>query len=278
MTDYAAAAQAEGFDLREVTHTKLPAKLPKLGHRSGRRPKLDLADYIVRDAPVVPPAVYRSNLEHDFPMYLNNELGDCGEAMTLHGIEAFHLDARTGVPPFADGDAEKLYEEVGGYVPGEPETDKGTDNGVLVEYWQTSGVACAADGSVHKIVASVFVEPKNVDLNQRAIWEFVALFRAIALPETAQGQKEWQVTEPKLEGPAAPGSWGGHDIPYFSYDGKRYRCATWGAELLLTYEFDVDYAIEGFVVVTKEMLDQEGVSPAGIDWSALTSDIKSLAG
>jgi hypothetical protein len=276
MTNYDAAAKSEGFDLREVTHTNLPAALPKLGHRAGHRPRLDLANYIHREAPAVPPAVNRSHQEHNFPMYLNDRLGDCGEAMTAHGIEAFHLDAETAVPPFADGDVEKLYEQVGGYVPGEPETDKGTDNHVLVEHWKKPGVACAADGSVHKIVASLAVDPKNVELNQRAIWEFVVLFRAIALPQTAQGQKEWEVTEPNLEGPAAPGSWGGHDIPYLSYDGRVYSNVTWGTELLVTYGFDEAYALEGFVVVTEEMLNNDGVSPAGVDWTALKKDLKSL--
>jgi hypothetical protein len=210
-------------------------------------------------------------------MFLNDRLGDCGEAMTAHGIEAFHLDAGTPVPLFVDADVEKLYEEVGGYVPGDPSTDQGTDNQVLVDYWRKSGMACAADGSSHKIVASLFVDPKKVELNQRAIWEFVALFRAIALPETAQGQREWEVTDPNLEGPAAPGSWGGHDIPYLSYDVKRFRCETWGTSLLVTYGFDAAYAMQdSFVVVTEEMLDQRGMSPAGFDWTKLSADVKSL--
>lgn len=277
MTDYEAAKRAEGFDLRDVVREAVLPQTPKLGHLADAHPRLKLADYVVDGAPAVPPAVHRSHLEHDFPMYLNNELGDCGEAMTLHGIEAFHLDAGTAVPSFADGDAEKLYEEVGGYVPGKPATDKGTNNETLVNYWQNTGVACAAEnGNVHKIVASMFVDPQDVELNERAIWEFVVLFRAIALPETAQGQKEWTVTEPQLQGPAAPGSWGGHDIPYFSYDGQRYRCATWGTELLLTYQFDADYATQGFVAITEEMLNNTGVSPAGIDWDKLTSDINAM--
>ncbi len=276
MTDYDAAAQEGGFDLHNVTQTHLPEALPKLGHRAGHSSSLHLADFIHKDASAVPPAVHRPHPGHAFPMYLNDSLGDCGEAMTLHGIEAFHLDAGTPVPAFADGDAEKLYEQVGGYVPGNPETDRGTDNHVLVKHWHRPGVKCAADGSEHKIVATVGVDPKDVQLNQRAIWEFVALFRAIALPKTAQGQKEWEVTEPNLHGDAAPGSWGGHDIPYISYDGSVFGNVTWGTELLVTYGFDAAYAMEGFVVVTQEMLSNEGVSPAGVDWTELVKAIKEL--
>jgi hypothetical protein len=276
MTDHAAAVCDDGFDLRHAVQTTLPPTLPKLGHKGKVRPELNLADYVHADAPAVPKAVHRSHLDHDFPMYLNDRLGICGEAMALHGIEALHLDAHTPVPPFSDADAEKLYEEVGGYVPGEPETDQGTDNHILVTKWQDDGVLCSADGSVHKIVGSLFVDPHDVALNQRAIWEFVVLYRAIALPITAQGQREWHVTDDKLEGDAEPGSWGGHDIPYLSYDGHLFRCETWGTSLLVTYGFDKAYSMEGFVVVTEEMMDLRGMSPAGFDWDKLTSDFKAL--
>jgi hypothetical protein len=276
VTDYTAAIQADDFDLRNVSPLKTETPLPKLGHAGRVTPKLKLSNYVHSDAPQVPKAVHRSHLEHNFPMYGNDRLSDCGEAMGLKGIEAFHLDAHTPVPPFTEADAERLYEEVGGYVPGDPATDNGTDNQVLVEWWQSHGVTCAADKSTHKIVATVEVDPKDVALNQRAIWEFVVLFRAVGLPVTAQGQRAWDVADPSLQGPAALGSWGYHDVPYLSYDGSRYRVETWGSNLLATYAFDAAYAVGGFVVVTEEQLDKKGMSPAGFDWTKLNADVRSL--
>lgn len=277
MTDHALASRGEDFDLREHVSTVLPDQLPCLGLNRGQmRHELNLADYVATTAPQVPSAVHRDNPGHVFPMYLNDKLGDCGPAMVVHGNECFHLDAGTPVPKWADRDVEKFYEQVGGYVPGKPETDQGVANDALVEKWKGGKLVCGADESKHTIVASAYVNPKVPALNERAIWEFVALFRAVALPVTAQGQKEWAVTDPSLSGDAAPGSWGGHDIPYVSYDGKRYRNITWGTELLVEYAFDHAYAEEGFVVITEEMLSNTGISPAGINWTALVHDIKAL--
>jgi len=76
---------------------------------------------------------------------------------------------------------------------------------------------------------------------------------------------------------STPGSWGGHDIPYLSYDGKWYRCVTWEKGLLLSYDWDAAYALEGFVVVTDEMLGSRGgTSPAGFKWDQLIHDCEHL--
>lgn len=51
---------------------------------------------------------------------------------------------------------------------------------------------------------------------------------------------------------------------------------TWGAELLLTAPFHKAYAQEAHVVVTQEMLNNQGDGPSGVTWNELVSDIKKL--
>ena len=46
--------------------------------------------------------------------------------------------------------------------------------------------------------------------------------------------------------------------------------------LLLTVPFHQDYAQEAHVVVTKEMLNKQGVGPSGVAWDELIADIKAL--
>jgi hypothetical protein len=142
-------------------------------------------------------------------------------------------------------------------------------------YWQHPGLR-TSDGVDHQIVATVAVDPSNLNECRIAIDEFVALQIGIALPLSAQGQTEWTVVGNGRTGHSAPGSWGGHGIPYREYDAETFKCVTWGAELLLTVPFHEAYAQEAHVVVTQEMLDKKGVGPSGVAWDELIADIKVL--
>jgi hypothetical protein len=196
-------------------------------------------------------------------------------AMMLHSIEEFHLDAGTPVPAFTDQDAIHLYSQITGYNPHDPNSDQGTNESTAMAYWEHPGLR-TSDGVDHQIVATVAVDPSDLNECRIAIDEFAALQIGIALPLTAQGQTEWTVVGNGRTGDSAPGSWGGHGIPYREYDGETFKCVTWGGELLLTVPFHQTYAQEAHVVVTKEMLDKTGVGPSGVAWDELIADIKVL--
>lgn len=248
---------------------------PKLGHAGIHTPRVALGDYLAAEAQ--PPArVHRGLFKGYTDVLANDQLGDCGEAMPIHGIEGMHHAAGTRVPPFVAQDAINLYEQVGGYVPGDPSTDQGTDNDVLINHWTSTGIKCAGDSSIHKIAASVFVDPQNEVENKIAIYEFVALFRAVALPLTAQGQTRWSVVGDGKTGDSAPGSWGGHDIPYMAYDPNDYDADSWGVWIPVDESFDRAYAMQGFVVVTPDMQRRSGVSPTGLNYSRLMADLAKL--
>ncbi len=249
----------------------------KLGLQLGTHTsRLRLADYIAPAPPAVPAAVERSHPEFAWGMLANDRLGDCVIAMMMHSIEAFHLDAGTPPPAFADADAVAAYEAISGYNPANPSSDQGTNEGQAIAYWQQSGLRCQADGSLHKIATTVAVDPRNVAERRRAIWEFVTIQYGFALPLTAQGQTHWSVTDATLQGDAAPGSWGGHGVPGVSYSREGETVISWGADLALDEAFAVAYLQEAHVVVTTEMLDRTGVSPAGIDRDRLVGDIAAL--
>jgi hypothetical protein len=238
------------------------------------RPTLKLVDYIHPKLANPPAAVSRPHPGFNWGMLANNTIGDCVIAMMLHSIEDFHLDAGTPVPAFTDQDAISLYSAITGYVPGEASTDKGTDENVAMRYWEHPGLTLA--GATHQIVATVAVDPSNVNECRIAIDEFVDLQIGIALPATAKGQTEWTVVGDGKTGNSAPGSWGGHGIPYREYDPETFACITWGAELLLSVPFHTDYAQEAHVVITQEMLSKQGIGPSGVDWDELIADIKAL--
>jgi hypothetical protein len=257
------------------TPPSLPAA-PKTGLNLDKllRPTLKLADYIHPELANPPAAVSRPHPGFQWGMLANDTLGDCVIAMMLHSIEDFHLDAGTPVPAFTNQDAISIYSAITGYVPGEPNTDKGTDESAAMGYWEHPGLT--AEGDTHTIVATVAVDPSNLTECRIAIDEFVDLQIGIALPLTAQGQTEWTVVGDGKTGNSAPGSWGGHGIPYREYDPETFACVTWGAELLLTVPFHQDYAQEAHVVVTQEMLNNQGIGPSGVNWDDLIADIKAL--
>jgi hypothetical protein len=242
-------------------------------------PTLDLANYV--EVPVdLPAAVDRSNIGNALlanPLG-NDYWGDCGDAMTVHGFGAYHLDAGTPVPPFDKQDALNLYSDVSGFresagPPGKNPTDVGTDNEKLAAYVTKHGLVCAADGSVHKWAGTLGLDPTNDYLSRLAIWEFVVLFRSVALPISAQTQSTWAVVGDGKTGNSKPGGWGYHDIPYLSYDPLRYRNDSWGIEMLVDVSFDNAYAVGGFVGITQEMTNLQGVSPAGVNWTKLNADL-----
>jgi len=265
------------FRLRDDhTPPTLPA-LPKTGLILDElhKPTLKLADYIKPELARPPAAVSRPHPGFQWGMLANDTIGDCVIAMMLHSIEDFHLDAGTPVPAFTDQDAISIYSAITGYDPSDPSSDRGTNESTAMRFWERRGLE-TSDGAHHKIVATVAVDPSNLDECRIAIDEFVALQIGIALPKTAQGQQEWTVVGDGKTGDSAPGSWGGHGIPYREYDAESFKCVTWGAELLLAVPFHQDYAQEAHVVVTQEMLTKQGIGPSGVAWDELVADIKTL--
>ena len=265
------------FRLRDhYTPPTLPA-LPKTGLilSTLHKPALRLADYIHAELANPPAAISRPHPGFQWGMLANDEIGDCVIAMMLHSIEDFHLDAATPPPAFTDADAIRIYSAITGYNPKDPSSDQGTDESAAMRYWEHPGLKTTGDGT-HTIVATVAVDASNLNECRIAIDEFVDLQIGIALPISAQGQKEWTVVGDGKTGDSAPGSWGGHGIPYREYDADTFKCVTWGAELLLTVPFHQDYAQEAHVVVTQEMLNRQGVGPSGVAWDELIADIKAL--
>lgn len=266
------------FRLRDHYTPPSPPRAPKTGLNLDtlHRPALKLVDYIHPELANPPAAISRPHPGFDWGMLANDTIGDCVIAMMLHSIEDFHLDAGTPPPAFTNQDAISVYSAITGYNPSDPSSDKGTDENAAMSYWESPGLK-TSDGITHTIAATVAVNPSNLNECRIAIDEFVDLQVGIALPVTAQGQKEWTVVgNPSTDPDSEPGSWGGHGIPYREYDAETFMCVTWGVEMLLSVPFHRDYAQEAHVIVTQEMLNKQGIGPSGVNWDELIADVKAL--
>lgn len=265
-----------GDELRSWLRNRgaLPAT-PKLGLNGLHSPKIALGDHLAAEA--TPPSHLHRG---EFPGYAdilgNDSLGNCGPCQAIHATEGIDHAAGNPTPPFVAADSIQFYSEEAGYVAGDPSTDNGTDNAVMVKQWQDVGIHCSATKARHKIVGTLFVDPNNQVQNRVAIVEFGHVCRAVNLPLSAQGQRVWSVAGDGKTGNSAPGSWGGHDIVGLAYDPDTIDWNSWGMWLPGTTEFDRAYALQGFVVMTQEMLSRRGVSPTGLNWTSLNAAFAKL--
>lgn len=244
-------------------------------------PSLTLTDYLEGQAQ--PPAHIWRGLWPGFKNVLGNaDWGDCGEAMVAHGVEAMQAAAANLVTPFTPTDAISFYSIVGNFVqgagpPGQNPTDNGTDNKVLMNKMQTMGLKCFSDGSVHKFTVAIDVPVGDEVAQKIAIAEFVVLFRAINLPMNAQGKSTWWLRGNGQTGDSAPGSWGGHDVPYVGYAvNGDYDCDSWGLLMPSGHRFDKVYGLQGLVCLSPDMMSRSGVSPTGLNYTKLMADIAKL--
>lgn len=248
-------------------------KLGKLAPRLDKR-TLQFSKYLRGVvAPIPPPEVSWIMKVTDWGMLANDTLGDCVPAAMLHMVQQWSHYAGTELVP-TDADAIRLYEQVGGYVPGDPNTDNGVNMLEALKYWRSHGIQVGR--SIHNIVAFVQIDPTNLKHVQLAIMLFGNVFTGVALPISAQTQTGWTVTDGGPFGDGSPGSWGGHAIPIMAGSPETLSCITWGDRLKMSHNFFFDYVDELYAVVTQDWIEQNGKSPSGFDLPTLLADLSQV--
>jgi hypothetical protein len=247
------------------TLVKLGKKAPRIDKRT-----LRLAKYLKAALPA-PPAevswITKLVAAEPIPIYLNDKLGDCVIAAAAHMIQQWTFYAGHPSQP-SDADVLAGYEDVGGYQPGNPSTDNGTNMLDFLNYWRQTGLAG------HKIAAYLMVDwTDDVEVRQ-AIHLFGNLYFGIQLPVSAQGQDKWIVPDGGIYGPdGQPGSWGGHCIPLVASSPETRTCETWGTTLKMSHNFSDDYGDEAYVVLSQDWINSSGLSPDGFDFAQLRADL-----
>lgn len=248
------------------TITFRPGKLPA----QPARPQLRLEDYVTEDLPAPPVAVdWQTPIDKTgWPMYLNDQIGDCTFAEVGHHVQLVTGNA-TGTPvEVADDDVLKGYEAVSGYRPGDESTDTGCYIADVMSYWHKTGVGG------HKILAYASIHPSNTTLVQQAIYLFGGVSIGLSVSQANEDQfnqgKPWDYVKGSRV-------LGGHCVLMGAYGPNAWRVITWGAEQEMTpacYEQQVG---EIYLPVTTEWF-KDGKSPAGIDVATLGRDYTILTG
>jgi hypothetical protein len=204
------------------------------------------------------------------PLMLGNDvLGDCTSA----GI-GNHLRATAALAGFqvavGVAEAEAFYARSTGYVPGDPATDQG---GVEVDV-----LTCAArDG--YALAGSTFyplwgsADPGDLNGLRLIMAGLGAAYLGVQLARSDQTEGGvWDTTTP---GDQTPGSWGGHCLLAWAYDGVEdgdlVTLLTWGGTQRCTWRWLRSRLMEVHGLAWRQLMPAGGLAPDGQDWDALVA-------
>jgi hypothetical protein len=238
-------------------------KLGKLPARIDPR-TLSLARYVEAGVlPSPPPALDLAAAVPDWPMYGNDRIGDCTTAAAGHMIEAWTAAASGRSLEVAEKDVISAFDVVRIVDPATGE--EGAVELDVLKLWRTTGIG----GHVIGAFAAVTIGDRELVRTGAAL--FGGLYIGLQLPLRAQEQSVWDWNG-RLDGPDAPGSWGGHAVDVVGYEEAGLTVVTWGALQRLTWSFWEHYCDEAYCIVSSDFLEG-GRSPAGFDLETLERDL-----
>lgn len=233
------------------------------------KPRLKLNNYLTKVAS-------RDSVDYfsevsDWPMYLNDRIGDCTCAAAGHIIEEVTQYGQGKVVVLPDNDILSAYEAVSGYNPNTGANDNGAVMQDVLNYWRKNGFGG------HKILAFAEVDHKNMDEVYAATDLFGFVYLGIDFPAFAMDQfnagEAWDVsdTNAQIEG--------GHAINAGWYDksSQTWKVITWGKVQTMTNAFFDKYVEEAWIAITPEWVEGND-SPEGVDIQALGEAYTQITG
>jgi hypothetical protein len=247
----------------------------RLGKREARRdPRtLKLGSFLSTAPALVPHKRIDWSLGvNSWPMYLNDQIGNCAIAGPAHMIQAWTNNKGSEIV-LPDSDVIHAYSEVSGYVPGDDSTDNGCVMLDVLNYWRRTGIG----GHKIEAYAYVYVNPLNRAHVSLAIDLLGGAVLGVRLPLTAQTQEIWSLLN-NGGGAAKPGSWGGHCVVAVNYGPAGVVVVTWGRLLTLTWEFLELYCDEIFAVFSPDWASDGSDAPNHVNAVALREALQAATG
>lgn len=245
-------------------------------YRLGKHPPvtdprtLHFAKYLTPGVPAPPVSIDYGAKVGNWPMYFNDQYGDCTCAAAAHMIQNWTANASKEVTPPPEV-VLGFYEH---FVGTPPPPDDGLDMLSVLKYWRQTGL------DSHKIEAFAAVKLGSMAEAQAAVDLLGSLYIGVALPDFAtQGDMvtvPWVLPATGAVGDAAQNPANGHCIPAVGYDAHNLFVVTWGALKSMSWEFYTAYADEAFAVMSEDFIGPGGKTPGGLDVTALREDLHQL--
>lgn len=246
---------------------KLGALAP---HPESTHPRVKLVSHLVaKNLPPTPPVVDYASRVRSWPMYLNNQIGDCTAAGIAHTIQAWTAYGR-GLVTLPNSAVLRLYEAFG-YVPGDPSTDRGVVEQDMLHYVMKNGVGG------HKILAYAQVNHKDPDELKAALHLFGSVYMGAQMPQSAMLQTDasqpWTVQGgSQIEG--------GHCFTLQRWDtaADPMTFVTWGQLQRASIEWWLDYGQEAWVMISQDWFLANGKTSTGVDLPELGDEFQVVSG
>ena len=210
-------------------------------------------------------------------IYGNDTLGDCVIAGGYHDVGVWTGNAGN---LFVATQAQiiKDYSAIGGYVPGDEDTDNGCDEETALNYWVQHGFQ---NGT--KLAGWLRVDATNQTEVMQALWLFENLYFGMCLPD------KWIDPMPSKDGfiwdvagKADPNN--GHCVVGVGYNQTGVKIDTWGLFGFVTWSAVSTYASqhdngELYLLLSPDQIAKaSGKSPNGFDWATLVADFNAMGG
>lgn len=222
--------------------------------------------------------VDRSSQVPSYPMYMNDTIGDCTIAALGHLFGAVSVYGGSPEVLFADPVIESVYSRVGGYVPGDPNTDNGCFCIDVLNDNQANGITDTA-GVTHKVEAHAMLgNPADEVLLLQCLDVFGSVYVGFNVQQQIEtefsqgGVWTWTPGQPVV---------GGHCVvlqrryPPGSMHGI-LEYVTWGARQRADFGWQAGAVEEAHVVVTPEWIQRNGTSVAGLDLQQMLADMQNV--
>ena len=220
--------------------------------------------------PTAPQSVTYYDKVPTWPIYYNDQYGDCTCAAAAHMIQNWTANAGTEASP-PNQTVLSFYEH---FVGTPPPPDEGCNMLSVLKYWRSTGL------NHHKVTAFASIDTQNQAQTQSASFLLGRIYIGVALPDfTVQGDMltvPWVVPPGGPVGNAAPNPNNGHCIPAVGYDADQLWIVTWGELKSMSWDFYHAYADEAYAVLSRDFIDKSGVAPAGLDLRTLKADLAEL--
>lgn len=260
-----------------MNENRVPGLLGRTApHPESTHPRLQLEAFLDHaKLPPVPETVNWCSKVMSWPMYLNDQLGDCTCAAVGHQLQAWSAYGNTELTVPQDS-VLGLYESVGGYVPGNPATDQGCNVQDVLQYMVSTGIPGNADGDQQKY--KLFAQIKNLkemSTVYQGLYLFGSVYLGINVPQSAMDQ--FQAGQP-WSYVGDDNILGGHAIcVQAKLSNGDLDIITWGAVQTMEQSFWDNYVEEAWVVIDPEWINAtSGEAPEGLDLAGLEQAFKSL--
>jgi hypothetical protein len=236
-------------------------------HPEETHPRVKLGDHLT---PQQPPAVvdYATRVT-DWPIYMNDRIGDCTCAALGHAEEAWTLYSGQTQLELPVSDILNLYIRVSGYDPATGANDNGAvEQDVLAEV-EKNGIGG------HKIRMFAQVDHKNLSEMKQALDMFGTVYLGFQVPQSAEDQfgkgQPWTVV-------AGSPIIGGHAIDLQKWDTQYMYPVTWGRLQPMDEAFWLAYGDEAWVIITDDWIEANGDSPLGLNLQQMIAEFDALTG